>query len=87
MEDFLQLVTSRQSDRAYDMSRLVEQEKLERILEAARLAPSACNAQPWKFVVITEPELSTKIGKAAAELGMNKLPKMLRFIFWLWKNL
>lgn len=75
MEDFLQLVTSRQSDRAYDMSRLVEQEKLERILEAARLAPSACNAQPWKFVVITEPELSTKVGKAAAGLGMNKFAK------------
>ena len=50
--DFLQLVASRQSDRAYDMTRPVEPEKLERILEAARLAPSACNAQPWKFVVI-----------------------------------
>ena len=39
--DFLQLVASRQSDRAYDMTRPVEPEKLERILEAARLAPSA----------------------------------------------
>lgn len=36
--DFLQLVASRQSDRAYDMTRPVEPEKLERILEAARLA-------------------------------------------------
>ena len=54
--DFLQLVASRQSDRAYDMTRPVEPEKLERILEAARLAPSACNAQPWKFVVINDPE-------------------------------
>ena len=46
MDDFLQLVASRQSDRAYDMSRAVEHDKLERILEAARLSPSACNAQP-----------------------------------------
>ena len=38
MNDFLQLAASRQSDRAYDMSRAVEPEKLERILEAARLA-------------------------------------------------
>ena len=38
--DFLQLVMSRQSDRAYDKERSVEPEKLERILEAARLAPS-----------------------------------------------
>ena len=70
--DFLQLVLSRQSDRAYDKERPVETEKLERILEAGRLAPSACNAQPWKFVVITDRELAVKIGKAAAGLGMNK---------------
>ena len=73
--DFLQLVASRQSDRAYDMTRPVEPEKLERILEAARLAPSACNAQPWKFVVVTDRELSRKVGKAAAGLGMNKFAK------------
>lgn len=75
MNDFLELVASRQSDRAYDMTRAVEPEKLERILAAACLAPSACNAQPWKFVVVTEPELSVKVGKAAAGLGMNKFAK------------
>ena len=37
MNDFLQLVNARQSDRAYDKSRLVEADKLERILEAGRL--------------------------------------------------
>ncbi len=73
--DFLQLAASRQSDRAYDKARVVEPEKLERILEAARLAPSACNAQPWKFLVVTDPELSVKVGKAAAGLGMNKFAK------------
>lgn len=72
---FLELVLSRQSDRAYDKKRPVETEKLERILEAARMAPSACNAQPWKFVVINEPELAFKIGKATAGLGMNKFAK------------
>ena len=66
---------SRQSDRAYDKEHSVEPEKLERILEAARLAPSACNAQPWKFVVVTDRELSRKVGKAAAGLGMNKFAK------------
>ena len=75
MNDFLQLAASRQSDRAYDKSRPVEKEKLERILEAARLAPSACNAQPWKFVVIDNPELSVQVGKATAGLGMNKFAK------------
>ena len=75
MDDFLQLVASRQSDRAYDLNRPVEREKLERILEAARLAPSACNAQPWKFGVVTDSELSVKVGKATAGLGMNKFAK------------
>lgn len=69
------MVKARQSDRAYDKSRPVEPEKLERILEAARLAPSACNAQPWKFVVVTDPELSVRVGKASAGLGMNKFAK------------
>ena len=73
--DFLQLVQARQSDRSYDKQRPVEPEKLERILEAARLAPSACNAQPWSFVVITDKELAQKAGKAAAGLGMNKFAK------------
>lgn len=61
--DFLQLVQARQSDRSYDKERPVEPEKLERVLEAARLAPSACNAQPWRFVVITDKELTQKPGK------------------------
>lgn len=69
---FLELVNARQSDRCFDAGRPVEQEKLERIMEVARLAPSACNAQPWKFVVVTEPELARKVGKAAAGIGMNK---------------
>lgn len=74
-EDFLALVKARQSDRAYDLSRPVETEKLERILEAARLAPSACNAQPWHFTVVTDPELAHRVGKATAGLGMNKFAK------------
>lgn len=74
-EEFLSLVQARQSDRAYDLSRPVEPEKLKRILEAARLAPSACNAQPWHFTVITDPELTARIGRAAAGLGMNKFAK------------
>lgn len=75
MKDFLQLAQARQSDRAYDKSRQVEPEKLARILEAARLAPSACNAQPWKFVVVNDPDLSVRVGKATAGLGMNKFAK------------
>ena len=75
MEDFLSLVKARQSDRAYDISRPVEPEKLARIIEAARLAPSACNAQPWHFVVVDNPELAVRVGEATAGLGMNKFAR------------
>ncbi len=68
----LELIQSRQSDRNY-IERPVEKEKIERIIEAGRLAPSACNAQPWRFIVVTEPELTNKIAIAASAklLGMN----------------
>lgn len=68
----LELIVSRQSDRKYS-DREVEKEKLERIIEAGRMSPSACNAQPWKFIVVTDPDLIPKIAKAASAslIGMN----------------
>lgn len=68
----LDLITSRQSDRKYS-NNTVEKEKLERIVEAGRMAPSACNAQPWKFIVVTDRELIVKIADAASAklIGMN----------------
>ena len=57
---FLQLAAKRQSDRGY-LERPVEREKLERCLEAARLAPSASNAQPWHFVVVDDPEVRSRL--------------------------
>jgi nitroreductase len=60
LSDFLELVKNRQSDRKY-LDRPVEEEKLLRCLEAARLAPSACNAQPWTFIVVDDPELKNAV--------------------------
>jgi len=64
MKNLLELIQKRQSDRKYT-DRAIETEKLERCLEAARLAPSASNSQPWTFVVVNESELVKKIGRAA----------------------
>lgn len=68
----LDLILSRQSDRKYS-EKPVEKEKLERIIEAGRMAPSACNAQPWKFIVVNDPSLILKVAEAASAklLGMN----------------
>ncbi len=60
--NFLELIKQRQSVRKYT-DKPVEQEKILRCLEAARLAQSASNSQPWKFIVIDEPELKNKIAK------------------------
>ena len=59
---FLDLVNQRQSCRAY-LEQPVEREKLERCLEAARLAPSACNSQPWHFIVVDEPDLRRAVAQ------------------------
>ena len=76
MKSFLELVQSRQSDRAYT-DKPVENEKLERILETVRIAPSACNAQPWKFVVVTDAEKRLAIADAMTNklLSMNHFTK------------
>jgi nitroreductase len=57
---FLELAAMRQSERGY-LDRPVERDRLERCLKAARLAPSADNAQPWYFVVVDDPELRSRI--------------------------
>ncbi|MBN1834941.1 MAG: nitroreductase family protein [Spirochaetales bacterium] len=59
---FLQLVRRRQSVRRY-LDRPVEPDKLDRCLEAARLAPSASNAQDWAFVVVDHPELKSAVAR------------------------
>ena len=76
MHSFLELVQNRQSDRAY-LDKPVEFEKIDRILEAARLAPSACNSQPWKFIVVTDPEKRNLVADATASklLSMNHFTK------------
>jgi len=71
-KEILKLIINRQSDRKYS-DRPIEKDKLDRIIEAGRMSPSACNAQPWKFIVVNELELVTKVaGAASAKLiGMN----------------
>jgi len=77
MRTFLELTQLRQSDRAFEAERDIETEKLERILEAGRLAPSACNSQPWKFIVVKDTDKRKKIADACSTraLGMNHFSK------------
>ena len=68
--NFLELAEMRQSCRKYD-TRPVEGEKLDRILAAARLSPSACNGQPYHLTVCRG-EAAGKVARACMGMGMNK---------------
>lgn len=71
-KESLGLIKTRQSDRGYS-DRAVEKESIDRILEAGRLAPSACNSQPWKFIVVDDKDLLKQVAEAASSkaIGMN----------------
>ncbi|MBR4949601.1 MAG: nitroreductase family protein [Clostridia bacterium] len=69
--NFIEIAQNRQSCRKYDPARMVEEEKLQSILEVARLSPSACNGQPY-FITVCKGEKAKKVAKATQGMGMNK---------------
>ena len=69
--NFREIAENRQSCRSYDAERAVEEEKLYRVLESARLAPSACNGQPY-HITVCKGEAAKKVAKAVQGMGMNK---------------
>jgi nitroreductase len=71
--DFAPLIRYRQSVRTY-CDRPVEAEKLGQLVEAVRLAPSACNAQPWTLVLVDDPVLKNQVAEATRSkvFGLNR---------------
>lgn len=69
--NFKEIAETRQSCRSYDPDKMVEQEKLDQILNSARLAPSACNGQPY-LITVCRGEAAKKVAKATQGMGMNK---------------
>ena len=69
--NFTEIANTRQSCRSYDAAREVEREKLDAILSSARLAPSACNGQPY-HITVCHGEVAKKVAKATMGMGMNR---------------
>lgn len=69
--NFMEIAENRQSCRSYDSTRQVEQEKLDAILRAAQLAPSACNGQPYK-ITVCQGETALTVAEATRGMGLNK---------------
>jgi nitroreductase len=59
--NFYELIRTRESIRDYDPERTIDHKVLTRILDAGRLAPSAANRQPWKFILVSSPEMLEKV--------------------------
>ena len=71
LEEIEKLYLHRQSCRAFDKSREVPRELLEKVCNLALLAPSACNSQPWLLYCVTG-EKAKETAKGLQDLGMNK---------------
>lgn len=75
--NFLELIYQRESIRNYDPGKPVEAEKLRRVLEAGRIAPSAANRQPWRFYLVSSVENLTKIKTCYQRNWFNDAPHIL----------
>ena len=69
--NFMEIACARQSCRSYDENRAVEAEKIESMLQAARLSPSACNGQPYHFTVCRD-DLAREVAAATRGPALNK---------------
>ena len=69
--NFTEIAQTRQSCRSYNPNRPIEQAKLDAILQSARLAPSACNGQPY-HITVCRGESAKKVAKATQGVGLNK---------------
>lgn len=59
--EFTELIQTRESIRSYDPGRQIPEAVLKKILDAGRLAPSAANKQPWKFILVSSPDMLNRV--------------------------
>lgn len=71
MTDFSELAARRQSCRHFS-DKPVEREKLLKCVQTASLAPSGCNSQPWRVLVVTDPAKRAEVAASTQQLGLNE---------------
>ena len=77
MKNFTELALLRQSVRKYSV-KLVERNKIDEIIEASRIAPSASNSQPWKIIIVDDPKIKNEVAEATFNktVSFNKFTSM-----------
>ncbi len=78
--NFSGIANNRQSCRNYDPEKLVEEEKLQKILDSARLSPSACNSQPY-HITVCKGEFAKKLAETTKGVGINKFTDNVPIFF------
>ncbi|GHU73604.1 NAD(P)H nitroreductase [Clostridia bacterium] len=76
---FMELCGQRQSCRSFS-DQPISHETLLRVVEAARLAPSGCNSQPWKFILVESPDKVAQIAPCGQVMGINGFLKDVKAI-------
>jgi nitroreductase len=67
LQNLMDILLKRRSIRVYDAEKPVEREKIDILLQAAMAAPSACNLQPWEFIIIDRPERMKQLKECIGE--------------------
>jgi nitroreductase len=75
--EFDAVIRRRESVRAYDPTRPVDKTTLEKILDAGRIAPSAVNFQPWKFLLVSSPQMLSRVRKCYGRPWFSDAPHIL----------
>ena len=75
--EFAELIDRRESVRSYDPARPVDRAVLERVLEAGRIAPSAANRQPWRFLLVSSREALTQLRRCYQKPWFQDAPHVL----------
>ncbi len=75
--EFNELISTRESIRSYDPSRQVPEDVLNRILDTGRLALSAANRQPWKFLLVSSPGILEKVKACYGREWFHDAPHVL----------
>ena len=75
--DFTKVISGRESIRSYDPTKPVDKAVLERILDAGRIAPSAANRQPWRFLLVSSREMLNQVRKSYQKPWFQDAPHVL----------
>ncbi len=75
--EFTQVINGRESIRSYDPTRPLDKAVLERILDAGRIAPSAANRQPWRFVLVSSRGVLTQVRRCYQKPWFQDAPHIL----------